>query len=353
MQPETRRYTATQLVTFTKSLFEAAGFDEEKARTTAEILVEADLMGHTTHGLALAPEYLDELEAGAMSRTGAPVVVEDRGATLVWDGLRLPGVWLTARALALACHRARQFGICAVAIRNSHHIACLAAYLLRATEQGLMAIIASSDPSVASVAPFGGTRPVFTPNPLAAGIPTAGDPILIDTSASITTNGLSARLREEGRRYPGLWAVDAQGTPTDDPNVLVADPPGTILPAGGMDHGHKGYALALLVEALTQGLGGFGRAEQPSQWGASVFVQVLDPAAFAGLAAFTAETEWIASACRNSAPLPGVRAVRLPGQAALARRRAALAEGVQLYPGILAGLEKWAAKFGIPLPAGR
>ena len=65
-------------------------------------------------------------------------------------------------------------------------------------------------------------------------------------------------------------------------NVLFADPPGTILPAGGLDHGHKGYGLALMVEALTMGLGGFGRAEPAEGWGASVFVQLLDPDAFAG-----------------------------------------------------------------------
>jgi LDH2 family malate/lactate/ureidoglycolate dehydrogenase len=200
------------------------------------------------------------------------------------------------------------------------------------------------------VAPYGGTQPVFTPNPIGAGIPTGGDPILIDISASITTNGLSSRLRREGKRYPGLWAIDAHGTPADDPNVLFADPPGSILPTGGLDHGHKGYALALLVEALTQGLGGYGRAEAPDQWGASVFVQVLDPAAFGGLAAFIAETGWITAACRANPPVPGVSAVRLPGQAALAQCRQALAEGVPLYPGIWDTLASWAARLNVAMP---
>lgn len=350
MIPEPSAYPAGELVTFATALLFAAGFEADKAQTTAEILVEADMMGHTTHGLALLPAYLDDLAADAMHRSGSPTVVQDRGATVVWDGNRLPGVWLTATALALACERARHYGLCAVTIRNSHHIACLAAYLSRATSQGLMAILASSDPSDATVAPFGGTQPLFSPDPIAVGIPTDGDPILIDMSASITTNGLSARLRAEGRRYPGMWAIDGQGAPTDDPNVLVAEPPGTILPAGGLDHGHKGYSLALLVEALTQGLGGFGRAEGPTQWGASVFVQVLDPAAFAGLPAFTAETAWIAAACRGNAPAQGVPAVRLPGETALAKRRAALVNGVQLYPGIITGLEPWAAQWQIAMP---
>src|SRR5262249_53674022 len=152
-----------------------------------------------------------------------PEVVSDRPAAVTWDGRSLPGVWLTAKALDLAAERARRYGLAAVAIRRSHHIACLAAYLRPATDQGLMALIASSDPASASVAPYGGRQPVFTPDPLAIGIPTDGDPILIDISASITTNGLTGRLQAEGRRFPGPWALDAEGRPSDDPAVLFTD----------------------------------------------------------------------------------------------------------------------------------
>ena len=161
---------------------------------------------------------------------------------------------------------------------------------------------------------------MFTPDPIAVGIPTEGDPILIDTSASITTNGMSARLRAEGRRFPTPGCSTPPATRPTTRRCWSADPPGTILPAGGLDHGHKGYGLALMVEALTMGLGGFGRAEPGEGWGASVFVQVLDPDAFAGAAAFRRQTGWIADACRASAPRPGVERVRLPGEAALARR---------------------------------
>ena len=162
---------------------------------------------------------------------------------------------------------------------------------------------------------------MFTPDPVAVGIPTDGDPILVDISASITTNGMSNRLRREGKRFPGAWAIDAAGRETDDPSALFTDPPGTILPIGGAGYGHKGYGLALTIEALTQGLGGFGRAEAPTGWGASVFVQVIDPAAFGGSADFRRETSWTAAACRTNPPVPGVDAVRLPGQRGLARWR--------------------------------
>jgi LDH2 family malate/lactate/ureidoglycolate dehydrogenase len=342
------RHRPADLIDLAATLLAAAGIAPDRARLIAELLVEADLMGHTTHGLALLPGYLAALAEGSMAGTGEPEPLRDTGPCLTWDGRRLPGVWLTAHAIDVAMPRARQYGTATVVIRRSHHIACLGAFLTRATDRGLMILLASSDPSDASVAPYGGTTPVFTPDPIAVGIPTDGDPILIDTSASITTNGMSGRLRAEGRRFPHAWLLDAAGMPTDDPQVLVARPPGTIQPAGGLDHGHKGYALALMVEALTMGLGGFGRAEPAEGWGASVFVQVLDPEAFAGGVAFKRQTGWIAEACRASAPRPGVDRVRLPGEAALARRARALAEGVELYPGIMAKLEDWAGRLGVP-----
>jgi len=350
MPTDTPRYRATELIAFAEGLFLAAGCEAEKATAMARHLVDADLMGHTTHGLAQVPGYLEEIEAGLMAKAGEPRVIADRGAAITWDGETLPGIWLTDKALALAAERARLHGLAAVAIRRSHHIGCLAVYLRWATERNLMAIVASSDPSEATMAPFGGIAAVFTPDPIAFGIPTDGDPILVDISASITTNGMTGRLRREGRRYPGLWAQDAQGRPTDDPAVLAATPPGSLLPTGGSDHGHKGYGLALAVEALTQGLAGHGRAEKPTTWAANVYVQVMDPAAFGGTDAFLRQTSWLAKACRETPPAPGVESVRLPGQQASSRRRAGLAEGLALYPGIMDGLMSWAAKLKLTLP---
>jgi LDH2 family malate/lactate/ureidoglycolate dehydrogenase len=343
-------YAAADLVRFAADLFAAAGCDGDKPQIIGSLLVEADLLGHTTHGLQLAAPYLGELEAGKMTATGEPAVVAERGGALTWDGRRLPGVWLTAKAIDRAVERARAHGLGAVAVRRSHHIACLAAFLQRATDKGMMIILSSSDPDDGSVAPFGGTRAVFTPDPVAIGIPTEGDPVLVDISASITTNGMSNRLRKEGRRYPGAWAMDAAGQPSEDPNVLFTDPPGTLLPIGGRDYGHKGYGLALMIEALTQGLAGFGRADPPQGWGAGVFVLVLDPAGFAGADAFRRQTEWTAAACRANPPAPGVERVRLPGEQGLARKRRALVDGVQLYPGIMDALHPRAEKLGVALP---
>jgi L-lactate dehydrogenase len=345
------RYPAARLREFAQALLGHAGLPAERAQVVAEVLVEGDLLGHDTHGLALLAQYLGEIERSAMALAGDPAVLNDRPAALLWDGRRLPGPWLTQRAVDAAIERARTYGTATVVIRRSHHIACLASYLKRATDQGFVLLIACSDPNAASVAPFGGTRAVFTPDPLAIGFPTAGDPVLVDVSASVTTNGMSNRLRAEGRRFAHPWLLDAAGSPTDDPAVLAADPPGTILPLGGLDAGHKGYGLALLNEALTGGLAGHGRADAKEGWGATVFVQALDPEAFGGRDAFVRQAQHIAQQCRDSPPRPGADAVRLPGERALARRREQLAEGVLLHASILPALEPWARRLQVAMPA--
>jgi LDH2 family malate/lactate/ureidoglycolate dehydrogenase len=344
------RLAAAELVELAFALLARAGLEEDKARATAEILVEGDLLGHNTHGLALLAGYLDDVAKGRMTRAGAPRVIADFPSALTWDGDRLPGPWLVRTGLEIAGQRARVGGTCAVAIRRSHHIGCLAAYLRPVAEQGLMAILTSSDPTAAGVAPHGGRAQVMTPDPIAAAWPTAGQPVIVDVSTSITTNGLTRRLAAEGRRFPGQWALDAAGAPTDDPARVFTQPPGALLPMGGLDHGHKGFALALLVEALTGGLAGHGRADPAEGWTANVFLQVLDPRLFGGEQAFVRQTEHLAAACRAVPPRAGFERVRLPGEAGLRRRAEQLEHGVELYPTILEALRPWADRLGVRLP---
>ncbi len=345
------RYDAHALTDFAASLFRHAGLDDDKAQVTAEILVEGDLLGHSTHGLALLPAYLTEAEEGRMAGRGEPEILAEAAATQTWDGKRLPGPWLAQRAAAWAGARSAETGIAAVSIRRSCHIGCLAAYLRRAAEAGRMLIITCSDPSTASVAPFGGTRRLYTPNPLAAGWPSPGGPVMIDVSMSITTNGMIGRLRAIGGQFEHPWLLDADGVATRDPNAFFTEPGGTLLPLGGVEAGHKGFALGLLVEALTSALGGFGRADAPVEWGASVLVLAIDPARFAGRDAFLREAAWMADGVHANPPIPGGGAPRLPGERGLALRAEQLAQGVRLHPSIPPMLAAHAAAAGIAAPA--
>jgi L-lactate dehydrogenase len=345
------RYRAEVLRQFAQTLFARAGARADIAADVATILLDADLLGHSTHGLALLAPYLDELTHDRMAGTGAPEVLNRRAATETWDGRRLPGPWLTLRALERAMAMASACGTGTVVVRRSHHIACLAAYLTRATDQGLIALIESSDPTVKAVVPHGGLKPFITPNPIAAGLPTSGDPLLIDVSTSITSMGFAFQQHAAGRQLPGEWLIDHLGNATRDPGALSGEPKGALLPLGGIDAGHKGFALGLLIEAMTGGLTGHGRADPPAGWGGNVFVQVLDPEAFGGLAAFKRQIDFLVETARGTPVRPGADPVRLPGERAFQRYREQTANGVALYPKIMPTLEPWAQRFGIALPS--
>ena len=325
------KYEAAALRELAEALLIAAGLDAPKAADVADVLVEGDLLGQTTHGLNLLGPYLDALESGSMAGQGEPEVVASHGVVETWDGAWLPGPYLVRRAWTVAAGRAADAGLGAVAIRRSSHLACLGAYLRPAAEAGFLAIIASSDPSGVSVAPWGGTRPLYTPNPLAAGWPSPGGPVMIDVSMSITTNGMTSRRRAEGRPFDHEVLLDPHGNPTADPAAIGGEPPGSLLPLGAPAAGHKGYALGLLIEALTSALAGHGRADGPINWGASALILAIDPRRFGGAEAFVRESGWMADAVHANPPIPGGETPRLPGERALRRRTQQLTNGVELY----------------------
>jgi L-lactate dehydrogenase len=344
------KFSADDLLHFSQSLLIAAGLAEDRARDVAEILLEGDLLGHTTHGLALLPLYLEALVENSMAKKGEPTVIADHGSTLTWDGCYLPGPWLVRRAVHTARERLASHPVITVVIRRSHHIGCLQAYLKPVTDEGLMILLSCSDPSSFTVTPHGGMAPRFSPNPIAAGIPTNADPILIDISTSTTANGLCRRLATAGERLPRHWLIDRNGDTTDDPGVLYDDRGGSLLPLGGLDLGYKGFALALMVEALTNALGGHGRADKVSHWGASVFLQIINPEQFSGRDAFAREMSFLAESCRKTPVRRGKPSVRLPGNAALTRRTNQTANGVELHPTIWPSLSPWAKRLNVKVP---
>jgi len=336
---------------FARALFVAAGMDADKAATVARLMVLTDMMGRRTHGLAMAPLYLAEIRKGTMRVTGAPTVVKDTGATMVWDGDYLPGLWLVNEAIDVAMPRAVESGVATVAIRKSHHIGCLAALVKQAADKGFVAIIANSDPSGRRVAPYGGTEALFTPNPFAVGYPIADHPVLVDMCASITTTSMTRQKFAAGELFEHPWLLDANGVPTRDPAVLEnAQPPGSIQLMGGQEYGHKGFGLALMIEALSQGLSGHGRRDAPKRWGGNVFLQVIDPAFFAGRDAFAEQMDYLADKSRTNRPIRADRPVRLPGDQAAHSIEAARAHGIVYDDDTLGALSKSAEQFGITMP---
>ena len=153
--------------------------------------------------------------------------------------------------------------------------------------------------------------------------------LLIDMCASITTTSMTRQKFAAGEPFEHPWLLDAQGVPTRDPAVLEnAQPPGSIQLMGGQEYGHKGFGLALMIEALSQGLSGHGRRDAPKRWGGNVFLQVLDPEFFAGREAFADQMNYLAEKSRGNRPIRADRTVRLPGDQAAQSIAAARKRGI-------------------------
>ncbi|MBN9734979.1 MULTISPECIES: Ldh family oxidoreductase [unclassified Pseudonocardia] len=346
----TTRYTVPGLTDFSDALLRAAGIDDDHAAAMTARMIDGDLLGHRTHGLAFLGTYLDRITGGHIGSAGELETLHDDRASVAWRANRLPGAWVMGEATRLVLDRVTDHAVVTVTIANCSHIGCLQSYLLPFTERGLLVTLTATNPGVASVAAPGGTRGVITTNPIAMGIPTRDDPILIDQCTSVGSNALFDAYAGRGERLPGQWLVDADGAPTDDPAVLRADPPGTIQSLGQADFGYKGFGFGLMSEALSIALPGYGRRSAPDRYGQGVFLQVLDPARFCGSEEFLDEIAHLVTSVRDDPGAAG-SSVRLPGERALASRRDQLAHGVTLGPGTLAGLEPWARRHGTPLPA--
>lgn len=341
--PNPKRYDYQTLLGFIQQLFEKAGADTEVARVVTRVLLEGDLLGHHTHGVNLVSRYIAGILAGDTQADGRKFEqLSAKGVSGLFDGHYVLGPYCVSKALDFAVQGATAHGLGMAVVRRSSHIGCLAAYLKPITDQGLVAIIYSSDPSVACVSAHGGIEPIYTPNPIAAGIPTDGEPILLDVSMSTITLGLVGQCRQAGKKLPHPVVMSNTGQLTDDPEAFSTTPPGSILPLGGQAFGHKGFALGILVEALTSALAGHGRKDAPQQWGASVTVMAIDPEFFGGLESFTAETSFLSGLILESRAVDPQRPVRLPGQAGLKLREARLRDGLELSQAVLADLNRTA-----------
>ena len=60
-------YRAEALKDYASALLQKVGLAAPMADSVARTLVEGDLLGHDTHGLALLAGYVKELESGGMT----------------------------------------------------------------------------------------------------------------------------------------------------------------------------------------------------------------------------------------------------------------------------------------------
>jgi len=352
------RYSYQSLLEFGTSLFEATGLERQRAETMASVFLEADLLGFTTHGMNRIPHNLNWLQEGISRKQGKPKVLAETSNLFNWDAGFLPGPWVVSQAIQQCMDKVANAGIVSATIRRSQHIACLGAYCPQIAEAGYVALITCSTPNEHTVCAHGGIEPVFSANPIAFVAPAPDYPILFDISMCITAGGYVTRANRLGEKLPGKYLKDRQGNATDNPAVFFDDPPGSIMPIGGESHGYKGYAMTMMTEILSMALGGYGRANEtaPDDGEAnSVYIQMINPEAFAPKTDFLKQAQAIKAMCENSSHKAGDEAVRVPGQRAWQRRADQLQNGVELYPTIIADIKPWAKKLNVesPYPSGR
>ncbi|WP_299598984.1 Ldh family oxidoreductase [uncultured Microbulbifer sp.] len=343
------RYRAQDLKQFASDLFASTGLARERADVMAETFLQADLMGFTTHGMHRVASNLKWLESGASRVQGEPNVLSDRGNCFNWDADFLPGPWIVNQAIDQALARVSEQGAVTATIRRSQHIACLAAYLPKIVERNCVGILTCSTPAEETVSPQGCKTPVFSANPIAFCAPAADYPLLFDISMSVTAGGYVARAEREGKKLPAEYLKDRDGQLSDDPAAFANG--GSILPVGGADHGYKGAALSAMLEVLSMGLGGYGRADSvvEDDEANSVFLQIIDPEAFGSEQNFRRQTAALTHLWESCETDDGAPA-RVPGKRAWALRRDQMANGVSLYPTIEEDLKALAQEYAVRMP---
>ncbi|MFD1744521.1 Ldh family oxidoreductase [Rhizobium helianthi] len=315
------------------AIFEFNGVLPEAAASVAKGLVAAEAAGQTSHGLRRVVAYVSQVRTGKVRGEAKAVLSRPRPSFLAIDanhGFAFPALDLAVDSLVPLV---REQGIAAAAIHRSHHAGVLALTVERFAEQGLMAIMFANAP--ASMAPWGGKRPLFGTNPIAFALPVPKQaPIVIDLALSKVARGKVMEAQQRGAPIPDDWALDEQGNPTADANAALR---GTMAPAGGA----KGAALALMVEVLSASLTGAQYSFEASSLfddrggppALGHFIIAIDPSAAAG----PQVESRIALLAEEMAREPGVR---LPGRRGQSARAKAAREGIEIDDSVMQAIER-------------
>jgi LDH2 family malate/lactate/ureidoglycolate dehydrogenase len=348
-QAATRSVDHRLLRTFAEQVLEALGLASVDARVTAELLVLANVRGVDSHGVIRLLQYADSIAAGQINLAPDVRVVQRRGATALVDADGGYGFRPTVMAVDTAVELARDFGIGLVGVSASHHFGVAGAYALRAARVGMIGVVTTNSSPV--LAPPSGASPVVGNNPIAIAAPRAApsEPLLVDVSMSQVAYGKIRLAATEGRSIPLGWARDAQGRPTTDAEAALSAH--SLEPVGG----HKGFALAAILELLGGALTGSpvslgSDPHKHSDGGVGHAVIAIDPAVLVGNENYERGAEDLARSIQAVPPIAAGHRVYLPGgpeQEESARR---VSDGVPLSGGLEAQLRELGERLGVPAP---
>jgi len=307
-------FSASSLRAFCEEVFLSCGVAQEDASIVADSLVQANLRGVDSHGVARVGIYVKRLKMGLVNPRPNVEVAQQSAATLLVDGDNGMGQVVGVRALELGLDKARKSGGVSVGVRHSNHYGAGAYYVQHAVARDAIAFAYSNAPP--TMAPWGGVDPYLGTNPYAYGVP-AGEhrPIILDMATSIVARGKIILMAERDEPIPEGWAIDEQGNPTTDAQEALE---GSVLPFAGP----KGYALSLMIDIMAGALTGAGfgpginsmydNFDDPQNVGA--FFQLVDLSHFTDPATFKARVDRMIEEIKSARKAAGTEEIFLPGE---------------------------------------
>jgi LDH2 family malate/lactate/ureidoglycolate dehydrogenase len=345
------RYSPQSLKQLASAIAAAAGVPRADAEILADSLVAADLAGTSTHGLSRLAIYVKRIQKGLIDPSAMLVIKRERAGTLAVDAGNGLGQVQATKVLDRLIPMARQCGVASATIRNSQHFGAVSYYCNRAADNDMILLATTScEPAMS---PAGGCEAFFGTNPIAASFPTGkGFHVKVDLATSLVARGNIIAAQKKGEAIPQGWALDPDGNPTTDASQALL---GTVLTMAG----HKGYALALMVEVLSSVLSG-------SAIGSSIgsmykhldrkqdvghFFVLLDIAAFVDVPEFKRRIDEMIDRIKSCRKRPGVDEILVPGERSSRTTRQNEQQGVKLDAATLKELRQLAADFKIDFDA--
>lgn len=325
-------FTAEELTTICRNVFRKINISAAEAEIVTRSMVDANRVGHDSHGVIHLPKYVRELEAGLI-QPGAPIETLHESASIaVLDGNWGFGPVIVTRAVELAIQKAKQTDISSVAVSRCNEVGRLGGYACLAADAEMIGLLMANDHGGGTcVAPHGGIQGRLSTNPIACAVPIDGqDPILLDMSTSVVASGKIRVKQHRNEAVPNGWLIDAEGESTTHPNDFYGVPPAALLSFGGIAQ-HKGFGLSVIVDILSGALTGAGCSKsERARVGNGLFVLVINVASFREFPGFSEEVERFIGYLKSAKRAAGVDAIRMPGERGWEEQRKREQEGIPI-----------------------
>lgn len=339
-------------------LFEAAGSLPAEARTVADNLVLANLSGHDSHGIGMAPRYIDAICEGGLTPNAAMQVRTDLGMLLGLDGQQGFGQIVGVQAMELAFERVRQHGACIYSLSHAHHLGRIGHFAEMAVEREWISLHFVNVRSRPVVAPWHGGDGRYGTNPCCIGIPLGlgaakRQPFVLDFATSRVAQGKMRVAHNQGKSVEPGTLIDENGHPTTRPGVVVVPQShgryGALMPFGE----HKGFGLAVACELLGGALSGGGTWHHEANDRRAVYNGmlgiVIDPRAMGVADSFSAEALAFADWLKDSPDAPGTPGVQLAGEPERAARAERRQTGIEVDDNTWAEIVAAGARVGLKI----